>query len=141
MPDLRPLAHCVAVTNSWLVVDLHDGRRIAHPLAWYPRLLAGSPEARARWVLVGDGEGIHWPDLDEDVEVAALLLHPDDGCWAAGYGPAAARMARDRRLEAYAEAAQDPAFVSDMEQTDLAYDVTTNDGLDPVDDRPPPSST
>jgi Protein of unknown function (DUF2442) len=56
-----------------LRVDLSDGRTIAVPLAWYPRLAHGTADERSNWRLIADGEGLHWPDLDEDVSVAALL--------------------------------------------------------------------
>ena len=56
-----------------LTVDLADGRTIAVPLAWYPRLLNAIPAQRAKWEKAGGGFGIHWPDLDEDVSVAGLL--------------------------------------------------------------------
>ncbi len=56
-----------------LIVDLMDGRTISVPLAWYPRLLHASPEARARWEPAGGGYGIHWPDLDEDLSTEGLL--------------------------------------------------------------------
>jgi hypothetical protein len=56
-----------------LVVDLVDGRTITVPLAWYPRLTHGSPAERAHWRLIGEGEGIHWPDLDEDIGIDGLL--------------------------------------------------------------------
>ena len=66
-------AQHVRVTDEELIVELDDGRSICVPLAWFPRLLHGTPEERANWRLVGDGEGIHWPDLDEDIEVRHLL--------------------------------------------------------------------
>ena len=56
-----------------LIVDLMDGRTIAVPLAWYPRLLAAAPEQRGNWEVAGAGYGIHWPDLDEDLSVEGLL--------------------------------------------------------------------
>ena len=56
-----------------LVVDLRDGRTIAAPLAWYPRLLRATPEARARWEPAGAGYGIHWPEIDEDLSTEGLL--------------------------------------------------------------------
>jgi hypothetical protein len=56
-----------------LVVDLVDGRTIAVPLAWYPRLLSATPAQRANWIKAGGGFGIHWPDVDEDLSVAGLL--------------------------------------------------------------------
>jgi hypothetical protein len=67
-------AQQVTVTDDSLTVDLTDGRTIAAPLAWYPRLVHGTPEERNNWRLIGDGEGIHWPDLDEDLSVEGLLL-------------------------------------------------------------------
>jgi hypothetical protein len=54
-------------------VDLVDGRTVAVPVAWYPRLAHGSASERANWRLIGRGEGIHWPDLDEDISVDSLL--------------------------------------------------------------------
>jgi hypothetical protein len=72
-PELRPLARRVEVDEHELRVDLADGRRIIVPLAWFPRLVAASTAARAKWQLLGDGEGIHWPDADEDLSVAGLL--------------------------------------------------------------------
>ena len=70
--DVR--AQNVVVTDDSLRVDLSDGRSISVPLAWYPRLLQGTPEERSNWRLIGNNEGIHWPDLDEDISVENLLL-------------------------------------------------------------------
>jgi hypothetical protein len=56
-----------------LIVDLADGRTIAVPLAWYPRLLYATPAERSNWTKAGGGFGIHWPDIDEDLSVAGLL--------------------------------------------------------------------
>jgi hypothetical protein len=64
----------VHVTDDAVIVDLSDGRTISVPLAWYPRLLHGTAEERRNWRLIGKGEGIHWPDLDEDISVENLLL-------------------------------------------------------------------
>jgi len=72
--EVNPLASAVEVTEDELVVDLKDGRRISVPIAWFPRLLHGSKEERRNWELLGDGEGIHWPDLDEDISVEGLLI-------------------------------------------------------------------
>lgn len=66
-------AQDVKVTGDAIVVDLTDGRTIAAPLVWYPRLFHGTPDERSRWELIGAGDGIHWPDLDEDIEVGALV--------------------------------------------------------------------
>jgi hypothetical protein len=56
-----------------LAVELSDGRTITVPMAWFPRLLHGTRAQRSSWRLIGSGEGIHWPDLDEDISVASLL--------------------------------------------------------------------
>ena len=71
--DIEARAQAVVVTDEALVVDLVDGRTITVPLAWYPRLAHGSPAERTRWRFIGEGEGIHWPDLDEDISVDGLL--------------------------------------------------------------------
>lgn len=61
------------VTEDALTVDLMDGRSISVPLDWYPRLAHGTPDERANWRLIGRGEGISWPQLDEDVSIEGLL--------------------------------------------------------------------
>lgn len=73
-----PLAVAVEVSETALRVVLDDGREISVPLAWFPRLRDGSPEARRTWELIGLGEGIHWPELDEDISVAGLLAGRGD---------------------------------------------------------------
>jgi hypothetical protein len=72
-------AQNVSVTADTLAVDLSDGRTISVPLAWYPRLLHGTPEERNNWRFIGDKEGIHWPDLDEDISVENLLAGKPSG--------------------------------------------------------------
>jgi hypothetical protein len=67
-------AQNVEITDDTLAIDLTDGRTISAPLTWYPRLLQGKPEERSNWRLIGQGEGIHWPDLDEDISVEHVLL-------------------------------------------------------------------
>ncbi|MGH9432198.1 MAG: DUF2442 domain-containing protein [Terriglobia bacterium] len=69
----EPMARSLSVSDEALVVDLADGRTIAVPLAWFPRLAHGSATERANWRFIGGGEGIHWPDLDEDISVESLL--------------------------------------------------------------------
>lgn len=69
----------VVITGDSLTVELNDGRSISAPLAWYPRLLHGTLEERKNWRLIGNAEGIHWPDLDEDVSVENLLLGKPSG--------------------------------------------------------------
>ena len=63
----------VAVGPDSLSVELADGRTIAAPLAWYPRLANATAEERGLWRLLGGGRGIHWPALDGDVSIANLL--------------------------------------------------------------------
>lgn len=80
IPEVKEaLADGVTVTDDAIIVDLADGRTLSVPLAWYPRLLHASSKERATWRLVGRGEGIHWPDLDEDVSVAGLLAGRGSG--------------------------------------------------------------
>jgi hypothetical protein len=63
----------VTVTNDRLVVILADGRELSAPLAWFPRLSEATDQQRRKWRLIGHGQGIHWPEVDEDVSVASLL--------------------------------------------------------------------
>ncbi|MCE9592211.1 MAG: DUF2442 domain-containing protein [Planctomycetes bacterium] len=61
------------VTGSAVVVRLEDGRTVSTPLAWYPRLMNGTPRERQNFKIIGGGEGVHWPDLDEDLSVEGML--------------------------------------------------------------------
>jgi Protein of unknown function (DUF2442) len=63
----------VELSEDTLSVELADGRTIAAPLAWYPRLAHATAEERGSWRLIGGGHGIHWPMIDEDISVANLL--------------------------------------------------------------------
>jgi len=63
----------VKVTDDRLVVTLVDGRELAVPLAWFPRLADATDVQRRNWRLIGRGHGIHWPDVDEDISIASLL--------------------------------------------------------------------
>lgn len=76
--ELHPQAIDVRFTDVAIVVDLADGRTVSVPLVWFPRLSSATPEKLANWELLGDGEGIHWPDIDEDLSVVGLLAgtHP-----------------------------------------------------------------
>lgn len=74
-----PLAQDVRVADDVLTVILVDGRTVTVPLSWYPRLANGSSEERLNWQLLGGGHGIHWPDLDEDISVEALLAGRPSG--------------------------------------------------------------
>jgi hypothetical protein len=66
-------AESVRFSEDAMTVHLDDGRTLSVPLAWYPRLLHGSKLEREKLEMIGDGEGIHWPDLDEDISVEGLL--------------------------------------------------------------------
>ena len=72
-------AQNVLFTETLLCLELNDGRTISVPLAWFPRLLHGSAAERQNWRLIGEGEGIHWPDLDEDISVRGLVLGKRSG--------------------------------------------------------------
>jgi hypothetical protein len=64
----------VMVNDDTLAVDLEDGRTIAVPIGWFPRLAYGTPAERANFQISGAGCGIHWPDLDEDIGIEGLIL-------------------------------------------------------------------
>ena len=69
----------VRITEETLTVDLSDGRTLSVPLAWYPRLVYGTPEERDHWRLIGEGQGIHWVDLDEDISVENIVAGMPSG--------------------------------------------------------------
>lgn len=70
---VSPRAEHVRITDDTLSVDLGDGRTIAVPLGWYPRLVHATLDEKNNWRLIGQGEGIHWEDLDEDISIDGLL--------------------------------------------------------------------
>jgi hypothetical protein len=72
-------AQSITVTDDTLTVGLTDGRTISVPLVWYPRLMHGTEKERSNWRFIGDKEGIHWPDLDEDISIENLLLGKPSG--------------------------------------------------------------
>ncbi len=63
----------VTVTDERLNVILADGRELSAPLAWFPRVLEATDAQRREWRFIGRGQGIHWPEIDEDVSIASLL--------------------------------------------------------------------
>lgn len=69
----EPRAQSVRFEADRLLVQFVDGREVAVPIEWFPRLRDAKPAARKRWRLVGGGVGIHWPELDEDLSAAGLL--------------------------------------------------------------------
>ena len=74
-----PDAMAIEITDDTLAAELSDGRTISVPLSWYPRLVHATPEERNNWELIGTGEGIHWPDLDEDLSVEGFLAGRKSG--------------------------------------------------------------
>ena len=66
-------ASAVECTDDEIIVALSDGRTLSVPIVWFPRLAQASPSERADYELLGDGEGIHWSQVDEDISVAGLL--------------------------------------------------------------------
>jgi hypothetical protein len=63
----------VIVTDDQLIVAMADGRELAVPLLWFPRLIVATEQQRHNWRFIGRGQGIHWPDVDEGISVASLL--------------------------------------------------------------------
>ena len=78
-PTNRPRAPDLRVTQDTVTVDLAGGRSLSAPRVWYPRLLHARPDERQNWRLIGDGEDIHWPDLDEDTTVDNILADQPSG--------------------------------------------------------------
>ena len=74
-----PEAMTIVVTEDTLTAELSDGRTISVPLAWHPRLVHATPQERSNWTLIGGGQGIHWPDLDEDISIEGLLAGRKSG--------------------------------------------------------------
>ena len=71
--EIYPLAQDVVFTDDDLIVSLIDGRKVTVPLGWFPRLAKATKSQLENYELLGDGEGIHWPEIDEDLSVAGLL--------------------------------------------------------------------
>ncbi len=74
-----PFAESVMITEDTLNVDLSDGRTISVPLTWFPRLVHATQEQRDNWRLIGRGHGIHWDDIDEDINVEGLIAGRPSG--------------------------------------------------------------
>ncbi len=70
----EPRAENVHCTEDELVIVLTDGRTLSVPLAWFPRLANASARQRSKYELLGDGGGIHWPMMDEDISISGLLM-------------------------------------------------------------------
>lgn len=72
--ELEPRAMSARCTADELIVELADGRSLSVPLVWFPRLSAATPDQRSQIVLIGGGDGLRWPAVDEDISVAGLLV-------------------------------------------------------------------
>ncbi len=72
--ELHPQAQNVSFSEDSLIVELLYGRTVSAPLLWFPKLAKATPEQLSNWELLGDGEGIHWPDVDEDLSVRGFLV-------------------------------------------------------------------
>lgn len=71
--NLRIMIKAVRVTDAMITADLMDGRSISVPLEWSWRLVQATPEQRAHFEIIGDGHGVHWPDIDEDLSAEGML--------------------------------------------------------------------
>lgn len=71
--ETKSKAESVLISVDELIVALSDGRTKSIPLSFYPRLVHASQEERDNWKIIGQGEGIHWPDLDEDISVEGIV--------------------------------------------------------------------
>ncbi len=74
-----PSAESISVTDDTLSVDLTDGRTISVPVEWFPRFVHATAEERMKWRLIGNGQEIHWEDIDEDISVEGLLAGKPPG--------------------------------------------------------------
>jgi hypothetical protein len=72
--DEYPKIVDVEVTERWITASFVDGRRISLPLGWSWRLERASPEQRSHWELIGNGEGVHWPEIDEDLSARGFFV-------------------------------------------------------------------
>ncbi len=75
----KSLIENVSFTEDSFIVDLNDGRTITLPLAWYPRLTHPTHKERENWRVIGRGEGIHWPELDEDISIENIIIGRPSG--------------------------------------------------------------
>lgn len=71
--ETHALAESVEFTDNDMVVFLVDGRKVTVPIVWFPRLANATKSQLENYELLGDGEGVHWPEIDEDLSVAGLL--------------------------------------------------------------------
>jgi hypothetical protein len=70
---VEPRIKQIEVPEDTITAHLVDGRMISVPLAWSWRLSDATPEQRNKWELIGDGQGVHWPEIDEDISAKGML--------------------------------------------------------------------
>lgn len=73
MPIVDPRILTIEVTDDEIIAHLVDGRTISVPLVWSWRLANATEKQRQHWEILGDGQGVHWPDIDEDISVEGML--------------------------------------------------------------------
>ena len=71
--NMEPRIKAIEITEDLIVADLSDGRTISIPLAWSWRLSDATPSQRENYEFIGDGQGVHWPDIDEDISAEGML--------------------------------------------------------------------
>lgn len=71
--SLEPRIKSIRVTEETITAELVDGRTVSVPLAWSWRLSEATPEQRNRFEILGDGQGVHWPEIDEDISIDGML--------------------------------------------------------------------
>ena len=71
--EVHALAQKVVFRDHEMIVSLVDGRTVSVPLEWFPRLARATRAQLEHYEILGDGEGIHWPDIDEDLSVEGML--------------------------------------------------------------------
>jgi hypothetical protein len=104
-------ARRVSFGDDTLVIDLEDGRQLAVPIAWFPRLAGADATQRSHWELVGRGIGISWPDIDEDISVENLLA-ADGELLMYSNSPAKTYVSTDQGLVEMPDAGVDPGPVT-----------------------------
>jgi len=70
----EPRLTSIEISDSEITAFLADGRRISVPLAWSWRLSDATPKQRQNYEIIGDGQGVHWPEVDEDISIEGMLF-------------------------------------------------------------------
>ena len=72
--NTEPRIKAIEITEELIIADLVDGRTISVPLVWSWRLAGATPAQRKNYKFIGDGQGVHWPDIDEDISAEGMLM-------------------------------------------------------------------